>query len=286
MKQGITYIIVKTILLSGLALFGLTCMASNCGIQSDDDNIILEQEVLEVCEIMPEFPGGWAALLEYLQENLVYPEEAAEGNVQGKVIVQFIVDSIGNIGNVKVVRPVNDLLDAEAMRVVKTFPRFTPGRQDGKAVNVRYTLPVNFKLFPKEDETNQEEGVNTPPIYDAKVLKKYFEMPEKMPEFPGGENALMYFLQRNLRYPERAAAKRIEGRVIAQFVVDEEGKVGEIKITRSVNEDLDQEAIRICKMLPDFSPALMHGEPIKVWFTLPITFKLPRDTNQDFLMIE
>ena len=280
MKHGISYIIVKTIFLLSLALAGLTGKASNCGIQGDDGDTTYIQDVLEVCEEMPEFPGGWAALLEYLQENLVYPEEAAEGDIQGKVIVQFIVDSIGNVGNVKVVRPVNDLLDAEAMRVVKTFPRFTPGRQDGKAVNVRYTLPVNFKLFSEEEAVHSEDTIQTEKKYNTKAIGDFFEFPDKMPEFPGGEMGLMSFLQRNLRYPQRAAMRKAEGRVVVQFVVDEKGAVSEIKVVESVDQDLDKEAMRICRMLPKFSPALLHGEPIKVWYTLPITFRIPRDTNQ------
>ena len=225
--------------------------------------------------------------MKYLADNCIYPPEAAKDSVEGRVVVQFIIDSLGCVGDVNVVRSVHELLDAEAVRVVKTLPRFAPGRQDGKAVNVRYALPVTFKLLSedvatRDDQDVQAELAKADAAKAAKKVGQLLEYPEKMPEFPGGEMELMNYLRRNIRYPERAAKKRVEGRVVVQFIVDEKGKVGEIKVSHPVDKDLDNEAVRVCKTLPDFSPALLHGEPIKVWFTLPITFKLPRNPNQDF----
>ena len=104
------------------------------------------EEVFTVVEQMPQFPGGEAALMKYLQSHINYPPMAAENNVQGKVVVQFVVDKTGRVGEVKVVRSVDKDLDREAARVCKSLPKFTPGRQNGQAVSVWYTLPVNFKL--------------------------------------------------------------------------------------------------------------------------------------------
>ena len=105
-----------------------------------------DNKVYETVEQMPEFPGGMEALISFLQENVKYPEQAAKNNVQGRVMVQFVVDKTGQVGNVKVVRSVSEELDAEAIRVVQSMPNFVPGRQDGKAVSVWYTLPISFKL--------------------------------------------------------------------------------------------------------------------------------------------
>ena len=107
------------------------------------------KDVYESVEQMPEFPGGAAGLMRYLQENIKYPPEAAKNNIEGRVIVQFIIDKTGEVGDVKVVRPISEELDAEAVRVVKTLPKFEPGRQDGEAVSVWYTLPIVFKLQAK-----------------------------------------------------------------------------------------------------------------------------------------
>ena len=97
-------------------------------------------------EQMPRFPGGEAALMKYLDSHIVYPPLAAMNEVEGRVVVQFVVKKDGSVGEVKIVRSVDKDLDKEAIRVVKSLPKFTPGRQNGKAVNVWYTLPVPFKL--------------------------------------------------------------------------------------------------------------------------------------------
>ena len=283
MKHEKSNIVVKAVFLLSLALSSLMSMASNNGIHSNACDTTRERgDIFEIPEQLPQFPGGEMALMKYLADNCIYPSEAAKDSIQGRVVVQFIIDSLGYVGDVNVVRSVHELLDGEAVRVVKTLPRFAPGRENGKAINTLYTLPVTFKLADEEKPTPSEEAVQTKAADAAKAVGEMFEMPEKMPEFPGGEMALMNYLQRNIRYPERAAIKNVEGRVVVQFIVDEKGKVGEIKVTKSVDRDLDNEAIRICKTLPKFSPAILHGEPIKVWYTLPITFKIPRKTNLDF----
>ena len=115
---------------------------------SDDINLIKEhkEEVFTHVEQMPKFPGGDAELYKFISNNLNYPAMAIENNVQGRVVVQFVVTKDGSIGNVKVVRSVDRDLDNEAIRVCKKLPKFIPGKQNGQPVNVWYTLPVTFKL--------------------------------------------------------------------------------------------------------------------------------------------
>ncbi len=104
------------------------------------------EEIFRSVEQPPAFPGGDAALMKYLNSHIQYPTMAQENNIQGKVVVQFVVEKDGHVGDVKVVRSVDKDLDREAVRVCKSLPKFTPGRQNGQAVRVWYTLPVNFKL--------------------------------------------------------------------------------------------------------------------------------------------
>ena len=104
------------------------------------------KKVYESVEQMPEFPGGMEGLVRYLQENVHYPPEAAKKGIQGRVVLQFVIDETGQVEDIKVVRPVSEELDAEAVRVIKSMPKFEPGRQNGEAVSVWYTLPVAFKL--------------------------------------------------------------------------------------------------------------------------------------------
>ena len=125
------------------------------------EEVVYESEpqsknVYRSVEQMPEFPGGAAALMRYLQSHINYPPMAAQNNIGGRVVVQFIIDETGQVGEVKVVRSVNEEIDAEAVRVIKSLPKFEPGRQDGEAVSVWYTLPVSFKLQTKPEPQPQE----------------------------------------------------------------------------------------------------------------------------------
>jgi len=110
-------------------------------IEEDDDD-----EFFMVVENMPEFPGGDLGLMKYIQKNVKYPAIAKEYNITGKVYVSFIVDKSGSVTNVKIVRGVDKNLDAEALRVVKSLPKYKPGKQRGKAVRVMFTIPINFTL--------------------------------------------------------------------------------------------------------------------------------------------
>ena len=105
-----------------------------------------ENKVFDVVEEQPSFPGGQGALMQWLRDNIKYPVVAAENGIEGRVIVQFVVSKTGSISGVTVARGVDPSLDKEAVRVVSSMPNWTPGRQNGTTVNVRYTLPVTFKL--------------------------------------------------------------------------------------------------------------------------------------------
>ena len=108
--------------------------------------LVGEDPVYQIADNMPEFPGGMAECLKFLGKNIKYPTISQENGVQGKVIVQFVVNKDGSIVDPVVVRSVDPYLDKEALRVIKTMPKWKPGKQRGKAVRVKYTVPVTFKL--------------------------------------------------------------------------------------------------------------------------------------------
>ena len=105
-----------------------------------------DDEFFMVVENMPEFPGGDLGLMKFIKKNIKYPKIAKDNNITGKVYVSFIVDKSGSATNVKIVRGVDENLDAEAIRVIKSLPKYKPGKQRGKAVRVMFTIPINFKL--------------------------------------------------------------------------------------------------------------------------------------------
>ncbi len=111
-------------------------------------------DVFMVVEQMPEFPGGMSACLKFLADHVAYPKEAAEKKIQGRVIVQFVVMKDGSIANARVLRAVDPLLDAEALRVIGLMPKWKPGTQRGQAVNVKFTMPVTFRL--NKDSTDMQ----------------------------------------------------------------------------------------------------------------------------------
>ena len=108
--------------------------------------------VYDVTETMPQFPGGQGVMMKYLAANIKYPASAVKAKKQGRVIVAFVIQKDGSVTNARIVRSVDPELDAEALRIVKAMPNWTPGTQDGKPVNVNYTIPVVFSLY-KEDVT-------------------------------------------------------------------------------------------------------------------------------------
>ena len=131
-------------------------------IQSDEDmgevieiqnieNVVVEEpekeeEIFQVVEAMPEFPGGTQELMKWLQKNIKYPAISQENGIQGRVIVQFVVNKDGSIVDPEVIRSVDPYLDKEALRVVNAMPKWKPGEQRGKAVRVKFTLPIQFRL--------------------------------------------------------------------------------------------------------------------------------------------
>ena len=120
-----------------------------------------------------------------------------------------------------------------------------------------------------------EVVVETKPVQTEKhEPEKIFTSVEQMPQFPGGEAALMKFLSSHINYPPMAAENNVQGKVTLQFVVEKDGHVGEVKVIRSVDKDLDREAVRVVKSLPKFTPGRQNGQPVRVWYTLPVTFKL------------
>ncbi|MBQ7852431.1 MAG: energy transducer TonB [Muribaculaceae bacterium] len=111
-------------------------------------------------------------------------------------------------------------------------------------------------------------------IVEEKKEEQVFTAVEQMPQFPGGEAELMKYISNNIKYPTMAMENNIQGRVVVQFVVTKTGKIGEVKVVRSKDPDLDKEAVRVVKSLPNFIPGKMNGQAVNVWYTLPITFKL------------
>lgn len=255
----------------------------------DPDNMVIElipvniiksnvtdDDVYEVVENMPEFPnGGMAALMKYLTDNIRYPEAAKKAGIQGRVTVQFVVDKDGSIKNVRTLRGVNSDLDAEAIRVIQSMPKWKPGTQKGEPVKVKYTVPVMFRIPTAPVDGNIGETVvvskNEPA---ASVTGDVYEVVDKMPEFPGGMTGLMQYLSKNIKYPADARTKGKEGRVIVSVIINTKGKATNPTIIKSVDPSLDAEALRVAGTMPDWEAGTKDGIPVNVKYTFPVNFSL------------
>ncbi len=131
----------KFIIMALMAVFGLTTVSAQKTFVAKKN-----QKVFDIVEQMPEYPGGQAALFEFISKNVKYPDDAVKKKVEGKVFVTFVVDTDGKITDVSLMRKVFPSLDAEAIRVISAMPNWIPGKQKGQVVRVKYTVPIMFRL--------------------------------------------------------------------------------------------------------------------------------------------
>lgn len=233
-------------------------MTNNTHLSLSSKSREMNEQVFTVVEKMPSFPGGDAELLKYIATNIKYPKESQDNGEQGRVICSFIVGRDGSVNNPEVLRGVTPLLNEEAVRVINTMPRWNPGMQRGKAVAVKYTVPITFRLKSPVEEAKEE----TLTVVDV------------MPQYPGGDRELLKFIAQSIKYPTDAQEAGVQGRVICSFVVDKKGNIVEPKIIRGIDPSLDAEALRVIGMMPRWTPGRQDGKAVRVLYTLPITFRL------------
>ena len=245
-------------------------------VNTEDDD-----DIFDVVEEMPVFPGGQTGLMEFIAKNLRYPVKAQKEGIQGRVIARFIVEKDGSVSNLAVARrSASSELDAEAIRVLSTMPKWTPGKQRGKEVRVKYTVPIAFKLSGPEVEEIKDSKlmevvvVGYAPKDDVITPEVVLESEEIMPKYPGGASGLMSYLARNIKYPFDAQQSKTQGRVVIQMIVNKDGHVINPKVIQSVSPSLDAEAIRVVMGMPRWEPGKNDGQTVAVQYTLPITFKL------------
>ena len=241
-------------------------------------------------ETKPTFKGGSAdTFLRYIQQHVEYPQSAIDKDIQGTVTVGFIVDIHGNVTNVRVVKGVSKELDAEALRVVKNAPAWTPAKQNGKSVPVTCSIPITFKLVDDvansnihnsrtaSSERNESKAAsnrdsvsdNTPP-----ETISYAEV-DVEPLFQGGDaSSFSNWVSNHLSYPEEAKENGVSGRVMLQFTVSADGSVSDVTVLRGVDPVLDQEAVRVIRSSPKWTPGELNGKRVNVIYQFPVIFQL------------
>lgn len=233
------------------------------------------EQVFTVVEEMPEFPGAQSALLKYLSESIKYPVVAQENGIQGRVSCSFVVQKDGSITDIEVIRGVDPSLDKEAIRVIQAMPKWKPGRQRGKEVAVKYTVPVTFRLEKEKDHSTQAAVKKIQQaITRFDTSGKIYTVVDRMPEFPGGGSALLTYLARNIKYPVDAQENGIQGRVSCSFTIGTDGALNDVQVIRGIDPSLDAEAIRVINSMPKWTPGAMGDMAVSVKYTVPVTFRL------------
>ncbi|KAB7529100.1 TonB family protein [Flagellimonas olearia] len=218
-------------------------------------------------------------LQEHIRKHFNYPKEAQEKGIQGRVNVIFIIDTEGRIVDIRKRGP-NELLENEAVRIIEKLPQMQPGKQNGEAVNVPFSIPIAFQL-----ENGPEGGIDgdIKKIAQRIVDRPRFSDIDEAPIFPGCEDAtdkracflehVQTHIRKHFNYPKEAQEMGIEGKVYVIFKIDANGAIADIR-TRGPHELLEAEAERIIKRLPVMQPGKRKGEAVDVPFSIPITFKL------------
>ncbi len=244
----------------------------------------------------PQFPGGKSEMMRFLARNLKYPVIASEKGAEGTALVRFTVTKTGQIDNVNVIDDVDPSLKSEAVRSIMKMPVWDPGKKNGKAVDVVCTIPFKFIINKSGNQQTTGDTRSLPGDFDEVMVVGYgssktlseptagedrpFINVEVMPEFPGGQKEMMKFINNNLKYPPEAKAQGIQGTVVIQFVVTKAGKLENFKVMRGIKPLLDEEALRVLKVMPDWIPGKQGGKAVAVYFTLPFRFVLsPSSTD-------
>ena len=230
-----------------------------CGTACNQSQSNKEPESYATVEQKPMFNGEDAGKFGlWVFDQIKYPEEAYKSGAQGRVTLQFVISKKGDIKDVKVAKSSgNELLDNEAVRVVSMSPAWTPGKVEGKPVDVLYTFPVVFKI---EGETDDVP----------------FAVVEQKPAFQGSDTMeFTKWVFSQIKYPEEAKEKQIQGRVTLQFTIAKDGNVKDVTVAKSSGSKLlDDEAVRVVSMSPQWEPGKQNGEPVNVRFTFPVVFQM------------
>lgn len=247
--------------------------------------------------IAPQFPGGEAGLYKFLESNIRYPYLLLKIEMEGDLDIKFTIDKDGTVQEVGITRGFDPVADDEVMRVVKAMPGWIPATDSGQPVKMEQKLTVSFKADEnlkkrakeqREKEANDNFYVGSLMTNEADFLRNNTEkvVPDtiaqsdtllnRAPQFPGGREALEAYLKSNLKYPKRAIQMGIEGRVIYNILISEQGEISRIALFKGIFRDCNEEAFYLIKKMPKWIPGLKEGKPTPMEVMLPIPFVLPK----------
>jgi len=251
------------------------------------------------------FPGGEGVLYSFLENSIRYPYILVKTEMEGDIDLTFTVNTDGTIGKIQLKRGFDPLADDEVIKIIKEMPKWIPAQSGDEPIVSEQSLNIHFSLndelkqlaLQMKDSANEYSYIEHPAVKENRERIKLLSeniiqndsvqtknSPEvhsdpslnRMPEFPGGQDALSAYLQENMKYPKRAIKYGVEGRAIFNIQISAEGEISKIWIFKSLFPDCDEEAFFLIKKMPKWSPGLRNGVPTAMETMIPIPFVLPK----------
>ncbi len=233
--------------------------------------------IIELPDIDPMFPGGSGAMKNFISSSLSYPSEAAEKDIQGLVVYNFVVELDGTLSDFEIMHRAHPLLDAEALRIIKSMPPWRPAVYKGNNVRARNYVPMYFKLS-KGVRSSSSSTAQTRKAIPLDPNEEIFTIVDVMPQFPTGDEGLGRFISEFIRYPSSAKENNIQGRILCSFIVRKDGTISNIEVVNGLDRELDNEALRVLSMMPKWTPGKNGNTCVSVKCILPIDFKIEEGT--------
>ncbi len=269
-----------------LPLFALGLVLSSATLRDNEKlkavaaEISIEQPLTLFQELALASPQQvWDDFYQFEKKNLKYPSKALLSKKQGDVNIKFSLKN-GEVDNIGVAgEAMGSGLEAEVMRSITNYNNFS------NIENGDYLFTVNFRLKDESDAAKRCQWPSlagytklTPIVVTAEAGVYDFVSIEKQPEFKGGMVKFYEYLRENVKYPAEAKANKVQGKVFLSFIVETDGELSDIKVDRKLGSGTDEEAIRVLKASPKWTPGMLNGKPVRVKYNIPITFALPADS--------
>ncbi len=233
--------------------------------------------VYDKVDVAPLPIGGMARWNSYLLSNLTYPTSARRKGVEGTVVVGFVVNTDGSVSDIEIKKGIGAGCDEEAIRIVKGSPKWTPGILGGKAVRARVLFPLTFKLDGPDtsaDSTKAATPLTDGPEPSLQATEEVYDLVDTPPSPIGGMATWQRHLSENLKYPTSARMKGIQGTVLVSFIVNTDGSIQEVTLVQGIGGGCDEEALRVFKISPRWTPGMIKGRAVRTRMTLPLSFRL------------
>ncbi|MBB6499784.1 M56 family metallopeptidase [Pedobacter cryoconitis] len=295
-----------------LPLFAVTLLLSSATISKNENlKAVAEEITVPVAQaassiqlfkpkaiIQPENKGGWNKFYNYLSRTVKYPKLAYQYQLQGNVLIKFTLTS-GVVSGISTGALLGQGCDAEVMRTIMNFDDFKSVDNGHYTIKVAFRLPgVNTRV--KNNVSSTPKGytaLNTITITSSAKSGEIAELPQdqriydfvsldKQPGFPGGMDKFYTYIKAGIRYPKEAIEKNIQGKVFLSFIVEDDGQLSDIKVTRGIGGGADEEAVRLLSASPKWTPGTAEGHPVKVKYNIPITFALNNGSGSSVTAIQ